>query len=43
MEADIVQTLDFDLVFNTSYHYLAPFCKLLNFEPKKQSLSQYVL
>lgn len=43
MEADIILTLDFDLVFNTSYHYLAPFCKLLEYEAKKLSLAQYVL
>ena len=43
MEAIIIKTLDFNLVFNTSYNFLEPFCKLLEFEPKKFYLAQYIL
>jgi hypothetical protein len=43
MEADIVKTLDFNLIFNTSYSFLEPFCKLVEFEPKKFYLAQYIL
>ncbi len=31
MEAEIILSLNFNLVFNTPYHFLEPFCKLLNF------------
>lgn len=43
MEAEIIKTLDFNLVFNTPYHFFEPFCKILNYEPKKFYLAQYTL
>ena len=43
MEANIIKTLDFNLVFNTSYNFLEPFCKLVEFQPKKFYLAQYIL
>ena len=43
MEADIIKALDFQLVFNTPYHFLSPFCKLAKWEPKKFYLAQYTL
>lgn len=43
MEAEILRALDFNLVFNTAYHFLEPFCKLLAYEPKRHSLAQYIL
>lgn len=43
VEADIIKTLDFNLIFNTAYHFLSAFGQILDFEPKKFFLSQYVL
>jgi cyclin B len=43
MEAEIVRTLDFNLVFNTAYNFLEPFCCLLEYEPKRFFLAQYIL
>lgn len=43
MEADILKTLDFNLVFNTPYHFFSPFCKIINYDPKKLCLAQYTL
>ena len=43
MEADIMAKLDFNLIFNTSYHFLSPLTVLANFDLKKSCLAQYVL
>ena len=43
MEADIMAKLDFNLVFNTSYHFLSPLTVLANYDLKKSCLAQYVL
>jgi hypothetical protein len=43
MEAEILKTLDFNLIFNTPYHFFNPFCKITNYDPKKFYLAQYTL
>jgi cyclin B len=43
MEADIVKALDFNLIFNTPYHFFDPFCKIANYDQKKFFLAQYTL
>ena len=35
--------LNFNLVMNTSYHFLSPLVTLANYEHKKSCLAQYVL
>ena len=42
-ESEIVLALDFNLVFNTSYHFMSPLCKLLSYDQKKEYLAQYLL
>lgn len=43
MEAEILKVLDFNLIFSTPYHFLDPFCKVINYDPKKFCLAQYTL
>jgi cyclin B len=43
MEADIVKVLEFNLIFNTPYHFFDPFCKISNYDQKKFYLAQYTL
>ena len=31
------------MVFNTSYHFLSPLCKLLQYDSKKEHLAQYII
>lgn len=43
MEAEILKALDFNLIFSTAYHFLAPLCKITSYDPKKFCLAQYAL
>ena len=43
MEADIINVLDFNLIFETSYRFFEPLAKLCKMEQKNFHLSQYVL
>lgn len=43
MEADIVKAFEFNLIFNTPFHFFDPFCKLVNYDPKNYCLAQYTL
>lgn len=43
MEADIIKALDFNLIFNTAYHFFDPFCKIADYDQKKFYLAQYTL
>ena len=43
MEADIMTKLDFNLVIDTSFHFLSPLAILANYDHKKACLAQYVL
>lgn len=43
MEADIIETLDFDLIMTTSYKFLEPLSKICNMDMKNFYLAQYVL
>ena len=35
--------MNFNIVFNTPYHFLSPLCVLANFDHKKICLAQYTL
>lgn len=43
MEADILKALDFNLIFSTPYHFLAPLAKIVSYDPKKFCLAHYTL
>lgn len=43
MEADIIEVLDFNLIFETSYKFFEPLTKLCRMETKNVHLAQYVL
>lgn len=43
MEADIIKTLDFDLIFDTSYKFFEPLATISKMDPKNFHLAQYVL
>lgn len=43
LEADILSVLDFELVYNTSFHFFEPFSKFMDGDQKKISLAHYIL
>ena len=43
MESQIIKALDFNLIFNTPYHFFEPFAKMAGIESKNFFLSQYLL
>lgn len=43
MEADILETLEFDLIMTTSYRFFEPLAKISNMDVKNYHLAQYVL
>jgi len=43
MEADIINALDFNLIFETSYRFFEPLAKICKMEEKNFHLAQYIL
>ena len=43
LEADILLTLDFNLIMNNTFKFMEPFVKLIKMAPKNVHLTQYIL
>ena len=43
MEADIIKTLEFNLIFDTSFKFFEPLATISGLDPKNFHLAQYVL